>query len=122
MDWCELSHIYTGVYSLIKSKNLATVDNVKADELELQAINRFKCLEKSFKGIVETGARKFDTVSSLNVNLSGTMRSTTRNELINDDVSDDEEIYLGNDSDLPERLDKLIDAYSTVLSKKANAD
>lgn len=50
------------------------------------------------------------------------MRSTTRNELINDDVSDDEEIYLGNDSDLPERLDKLIDAYSTVLSKKANAD
>jgi len=51
------------------------------------------------------------------------MRSTTRNELINDDVSDDEEIYLGNDnSDLPERLDKLIDAYSTVLSKKANLD
>jgi len=50
------------------------------------------------------------------------MRSTTRNELINDDVSDDEEIYLGNDSDLPERLDKLIDAYSTVLSKKDNLD
>jgi len=50
------------------------------------------------------------------------MRSTTRNELLNDDVSDDEEIYLGNDSDLPERLDKLIDAYSTVLSKKANLD
>jgi len=62
-------------------------------------------------------------VSSLNVNLSGTMRSTTRNELLNDDVSDDEEIYLDNyNSDLPERLDKLIDAYSTVLSKKANAD
>jgi len=37
-------------------------------------------------------------------------------------VSDDEEIYLGNESDLPERLDKLIDAYSTVMSKKAIID
>lgn len=60
-------------------------------------------------------------MSSLNVNLSGTTGSI-KPDLMVDEESDEDEIYLGTDSDLPERLDKLIDAYSTVMSKKANID
>jgi len=70
MDWCDLSHVYAGIFSLVKAKN---TDDIKlAIEYEDYALARLECLEQRFKGMVSFGPRKFDTVSSLNVNMAYT--------------------------------------------------
>lgn len=43
--------------------------------------------------------------------MSSTTKSQTRHDFENiDDVSDDEDLYVTNGDDLPERLDRLIEA------------
>lgn len=79
MDWATLSHISAGIWALVKAKNLLQEkEKENQDQIvqfETYAISRLKCLEKNFKGIVSSGSRKFDTTSSLNVNMSATTKS-----------------------------------------------
>jgi len=80
MDWATLSHISAGIWALVKAKNLLQEkekenQDPKILQFETYAISRLKCLEKNFKGIVSSGSRKFDTTSSLNVNMSATTQS-----------------------------------------------
>jgi len=83
MDWATLSHISAGIWALVKAKNLLQEKEKEKEkenqdpivQFETYAISRLKCLEKNFKGIVSSGSRKFDTTSSLNVNMSATTKS-----------------------------------------------
>lgn len=79
MDWATLSHISAGIWALVKAKNLLQEKEKENQDpivqFETYAISRLKCLEKNFKGIVSSGSRKFDTTSSLNVNMSATTKS-----------------------------------------------
>jgi len=79
MDWATLSHISAGIWALVKAKHLLQEKEKENQDpivqFEVYAISRLKCLEKNFKGIVSSGSRKFDTTSSLNVNMSATTKS-----------------------------------------------
>lgn len=79
MDWATLSHISAGIWALVKAKHLLQEKEKENQDpivqFETYAISRLKCLEKNFKGIVSSGSRKFDTTSSLNVNMSATTKS-----------------------------------------------
>lgn len=84
MDWATLSHISAGIWALVKAKNLLQEKEKENQDptilqFETYAISRLKCLEKNFKGIVSSGPRKFDTTSSLNVNMSATTKSNSMN-------------------------------------------